>query len=699
LKKLLHIIVLALAVSAFSAPVTLEDALKVAENAAKSKSLKLKHKSNYKRERKNTKDLYFAEPETPLLYVFQNGNSNGFVLVAGDDAFTPIIGISDNGVYDSLSMPDNFAWYLDNIQKEMAFALDNGQTQTPEIAREWLSFASGAVYVPGSYLVKTTWNQRAPYWNKTPIVAGGQSLTGCVATSISQIMNYHKWPKSASGAIPNYSYTINYNGNNITPNIQGIKLDTVVFDWANMNDNMVATLMNVVGRAVKMQYSPGGSGAYTSDAESALVKYFKYDATAKVEYKDYYSGNWANLMKTQVDAGLPVYYAGSDETYGGHAFVLDGYDGSGKFHINWGWSGSGDGFYALSALNPEKVTPAYKFNTGHNVIVNIKPNGVAEDYSAGFDPTVTTLDLGVADKGYNPKIKSIRFSNTDYMVLNGLNASFEKGNNSPFDVIVNIPTDMKPKASALISVRTKKDLSPGTYNDILIVKDGSELEKKLPVVFVVTAPSSGPVNYSGEFAVTGTFDLGNVNEGYNPIIKSVRFSNTGSGTLTGLTASFEKANNSPFDVIINVPTEMKPNATSLISVRTRRNLPPGYTYNDVLMVKGNNGINENLEVTFSVEEEPTSVESPVYLMLAYMPDFEAGIVFPEPYYDAEPEPATTPIATPFISTLPQNSVVKFYNLKGKPMGNSVSGLPAGVYIVKITSPGSSDVKIYRWRVL
>ena len=33
-----------------------------------------------------------------------------------------------------------------------------------------------------------------------------------------------------------------------------------------------------------------------------------------------------------------------------HAFICDGYDDNGLFHFNWGWSGSHNGFFAMSAL-------------------------------------------------------------------------------------------------------------------------------------------------------------------------------------------------------------------------------------------------------------------------------------------------------------------------------------------------------------
>jgi len=39
----------------------------------------------------------------------------------------------------------------------------------------------------------------------------------------------------------------------------------------------------------------------------------------------------------------------------GHSVVIDGYDNTGKFHINYGWGGISDGYYSLNAVNGDTV--------------------------------------------------------------------------------------------------------------------------------------------------------------------------------------------------------------------------------------------------------------------------------------------------------------------------------------------------------
>ena len=372
--------IFALSVAVFAAPVSFEKASKVAENTAKSKKLNLKHKSFKKH---GAKAVFAPAPdaasaatvaEDALFYVFQNDEDKGFVIIAGNDVFSPIIGISDKGIYDPANLPPNFAWYIENIEREMEFALENGQAQTQDIENEWELHAAGGAYVIGGYLVKTKWNQTAPYWNKTPTVGTRQTYTGCVATTMAQIMNYHQYPESTTSIIPAYTSRGGLSVSALPP---------VTFDWDNMADtyrnntavqnDAVATLMNAAGRSAKMDYGTESSGAYSRDAAAALLQYFDYDNSLRYVYSlsssSISTSDWKDLIIGQIENNSPVFYEGQGGS-GGHAFIIDGYDDAGKFHLNWGWSGSYDGFFALTALSPG----SYQFNDRQGMIINIMPN-------------------------------------------------------------------------------------------------------------------------------------------------------------------------------------------------------------------------------------------------------------------------------------------------------------------------------------
>jgi len=376
--KLLTAILIAIFVftgTGFSAPVSFEQAELVAQNAVKSAKLNLKHKKFNKQSALRSGGLMIAPAvsENPLLYVFQNDVDKGFVIVSGDDVFKPIIGISENGTYDSLNLPLNFAWYLDNIEREMAFALEVGQTQSFETANEWRNFVSGAKfsYEEGTYLITTEWSQGEPYYNKTPVKNSQQTLTGCVATAMAQIINYHKYPAKTMCEIPEYITS--------TDKILVPALPFVIFDWDNManiypgttaQNNAVATLMDAVGRSVVMDYGVSASGAYSWSVDDALLSYFAYDyGIQHINRSSFSDDDWENTLKEQIDLSLPVYYSGVDNSSGGHAFVLDGYDDSGNFHFNWGWGGYCDGWFVLTALNPH----TYNYDAAHSAVINIMP--------------------------------------------------------------------------------------------------------------------------------------------------------------------------------------------------------------------------------------------------------------------------------------------------------------------------------------
>ena len=89
-------------------------------------------------------------------------------------------------------------------------------------------------------------------------------------------------------------------------------------------------------------------------AETALKRFFGYNNHLHGERKASYTDEeWITMLKADLDAGRPIPYSGVDEVQSvGHAFVFDGYDNNNMFHINWGWSGSSDGYFTINALTP-----------------------------------------------------------------------------------------------------------------------------------------------------------------------------------------------------------------------------------------------------------------------------------------------------------------------------------------------------------
>ncbi len=301
-----------------------------------------------------------ASDGAPAVYVFAGRTGGGFMVVSADDIAAPLLGYVDEGSYDSMTpMPPQLQWWLEQYANEIAFVRKNPLSVNAVGAKAPRAAEDYALISP---LLTTKWNQTAPYNGQTPVVDGVHAVTGCVATALSQVMNYHKWPEKGHGEV---SATVQDKTGKTTT--QMLDLSTVVFDWDNMLDDYtgndytdaqalaVASLMKACGFAAGMLYTSNESGAVSYDAFEALRTYFDYSPDIQFcERADYGGEAWGDLIYNSLASTGPVYYSGRSTT-GGHAFVCDGYSGDGFFHFNWGWGGYYNGSFALSALNPEGI--------------------------------------------------------------------------------------------------------------------------------------------------------------------------------------------------------------------------------------------------------------------------------------------------------------------------------------------------------
>jgi hypothetical protein len=297
-------------------------------------------------------------------YVFNRGAGNGFVIVSADDRAYPVLGYCDNGTFEQNSIPENLKYWLSTYDNELKSLFNSSLTSSVTSSQtikpvqmkkvsDTNSFASSISPLLGGI----KWDQSGPYNNLCPLIPNTttKTVTGCVATGMAQVMKYYQWPVTGKGS---NSYTT-------TTNKIPLNLDfsQTTFDWANMTDtysassttsqnNAVATLMYNCGVAVNMDYD-ASSGASTYDMAAALRDNFAYDSNLQYFSRNYYTRDeWVNIIKTELNASRPVLYAGSS-TDGGHLFVCDGYDTNGLFHFNWGWSGTSNGYFEISALDPD----------------------------------------------------------------------------------------------------------------------------------------------------------------------------------------------------------------------------------------------------------------------------------------------------------------------------------------------------------
>ena len=300
-----------------------------------------------------------ADGNDAAIYVFNSDDS--FVIISADDRTPAVLGYSDQGVYDMKKAPDGLQAMLGWLQ----VSVRNYSTTRGEVSKH-------AAIKP---LLTTKWNQHAPYNLLCPYdeVNDAPSVTGCIATAMAQIMKYHGCPSA--------------------------------YNWSLMKDEYesgdesaaaqeVAKVMKDAGESVYMKYSANGSFAKDDCVSEVLRNVFGYALSTEFVVRAYYSAQeWDELIYDNLKNEMPVFYSGNaidlDNSDGslkgvvaGHSFVVDGYDGKGLYHVNWGWGGLSDGYFLLSLLNPENqgaggTSGSEGYTLKVSAVVGIKPAATA----------------------------------------------------------------------------------------------------------------------------------------------------------------------------------------------------------------------------------------------------------------------------------------------------------------------------------
>ncbi|MDO5395394.1 MAG: C10 family peptidase [Bacteroidales bacterium] len=448
----------------------------------------------------------------PTYYVFAQGERTLFV--GADDLAEPLLGYVDNPDFNVDNMPPQMKWWLSEYSREIEYATARqakgvqarAKVENPNmvsLAKKEVSATRSAI----SPLCATTWDQAAPYNNLCPLKSNQRTYTGCVATAMAQVMKYHSYPTKGAGS---NSYTWNNQTLSMT-------FSSVTFDWANMLNTYpsstsgtsaqrtaIATLMKACGYSVDMEYgidSDGGSGATSFVIAPALVNNFSYDKGTHTEFRDYYSeAEWEEMMYDNLKNVGPIVYCGASNQ-GGHCFVCDGYNTSGYFHINWGWSGSYDGYFKLSALNPDgQGIGGYAggYNTQQDATL-----GIRKPVSGSVLPESYLAIEGSLTATASSKTLTFKATNGGFYNMSSYAASFTPGVElTSSDGKVSYVSgsslgSVKPGyGTGSISV-SLSSVSAGTYAARLVYKVGSGSWKRMKYVYGnpsyvnITVTSSG----------------------------------------------------------------------------------------------------------------------------------------------------------------------------------------------------------------
>lgn len=363
---------------AFAGNVTEQQARRVAVAFFQSAPLTRVSESDLRLVRDSESSLTRSSGAAPAYYVFDNVAGGGFVIVAGDDVASPVLGYSFTEEFPEGTLPPNVQGWLDGLREEINAARRDGVLPEEAVTRAWQDTRSGEAVVD---LETARWDQGAPYNQLCPTSRNMRTLTGCTATALAIIMRYHQWPERGVGTLPAYVTTTNH----LT--IPAQKLGHA-YDWDNMpldygrsytqaQAQAVATLMRDCGYMLESDYGTddnGGTGAYV-DAVLRVAEYMDYDKSIRCVMRDSYSSSeWYELMQDELDSSRPILYTGSSEE-AGHAFVLDGYTTNNYYSVNWGWSGYYNGYFLLSALDPEGQGAgggSGSYNNGQVAVIGIQ---------------------------------------------------------------------------------------------------------------------------------------------------------------------------------------------------------------------------------------------------------------------------------------------------------------------------------------
>ncbi len=438
-----------------------------------------------------------------LYYVFNASDGRGFIIVSADDKLEPVIGYSYEGSFNGGNLPEAASSVLGGVGRYIS--------ALPETQASHRRAASYAAAGSRKELSTAVWSQESPFNNLIP----NRRLTGCVGVAMAIIMRHHKYPAQGTGSIGSVDFNVPYNWANM-------KTDNYRGGYNAVQANAVATLVSHCAQAILTDFGMSSSSAFEVRVPYALTTYFGYDAG--VSYKkraEMDKASWDALIVAEIEAGRPVLYSGQDVSVG-HAFVCDGYEMRGSetyFHINWGWGGTANAYFASDALNPS-ASREYHFNDQTTIVYNIKPAALAGAWSPihitsdggqiGMTTDVADLAAGTSFTvrvGALKNISNDNFSGSMAVALYGGDGSFKTllGNAKGFnlqalqisnyaDFSCTVPVGTTVVGGDKVRIVTKAN---GTENwlpvagDLLVIGEVPAIGNVIPYFAVEIPPLSG----------------------------------------------------------------------------------------------------------------------------------------------------------------------------------------------------------------
>lgn len=290
--------------------------------------------------------------EAQPYYLFSNPTDTHFVLIAGDERLPEVLGYGNRNTTTRTNAPE-----------------------LPESLSEWLQLYRlqlnrlSEASTPGTHtttpvapLLQDDWQQETPFNDACPYymyddgtLSTNRCPVGCVATALSQILHYYQYPAQLQDTLHGWS-TDHYELTDILPGTpidwEHIRNQYHTGEYSQQDADAVATLSLYCGMAVHMSYRATESGAYVYNVPEAATRVMGYQYAHYFDRSFYTPSDWNALLQEELTNGRPVLYAGYNMARSGHAFVVDGMDADGLYHVNWGYGGDYNGYFNIDVLNP-----------------------------------------------------------------------------------------------------------------------------------------------------------------------------------------------------------------------------------------------------------------------------------------------------------------------------------------------------------
>jgi len=535
----------------------------------------------------------------PLLYIF-NESKGGFIIISADKRSFPLLGWSESGHSEPgfSKMPPALKEMIYNWADQITFIRKNDLPPPPATTEMWKRIESGEFAgLSGSKdvvpLLLTKWNQGCGYNSLCPVDASGScghAYTGCVATAMAQVIRYNEHPVTGVGS---KCYTSGLYGELCADFSDGI------YDYAAMSNTSgntpVAKLMYHCGVSVSMNYGPSSSGAYSGAVATAMRTYFDYTNGLILSKGGYPEENWANLLKKELECNRPLYYSGYGTS--GHAFVLDGYEATNHFHVNWGWGGSYNGYFYLTSLHPGSMD----FTSGQQAIVGMIPT--AEFTGISF-ASATSLGCKMpVSASLNTGTDYVNYYKNTYPATPGKELVFTFTTTLPGRIRIKISNQSESVYTFLLNYANKDSVlsygsnglvvdntTPGTYYVVVESQNYSEpsftIEVVCPTFDADLDISSAAVNpqFIQSLQTNVSFSSKVKNIGYSAsaintmeyYLSSDNKLDYGSDTLLGskVIPSLDPGNIVSLHSFITMPDNINPGGRFIIFVADRENVIP-----------------------------------------------------------------------------------------------------------------------------